>query len=56
MGGGADLSSFDGFVVPERRYDSASEDDRVAVEQWLTAHNACSEVEVSPLVDANQPE
>ncbi|MBR9786845.1 MAG: DUF469 family protein [Vibrionaceae bacterium] len=56
MGGGADLTSFDGFVVPERRYDSATEDDRLAVEQWLTAYKVCSKVEVSPLVDANQPE
>ena len=56
MGGGADLTSFDGFIVPERRYDSASEEDRLAVEQWLTEHSGCSDVEVGPLVDANQPE
>jgi len=56
MGGGADLKTFDGFVLPERRYDSATEDDRLAVEQWLTEHRACFDVKVGPLVDANQPE
>jgi len=56
MGGGADLKTFDGFVVPERRYDSASEEDRLAVEQWLTDHRSCFDVIVGPLVDANQPE
>lgn len=56
MGGGADLKSFDGFIVPERRYDSASEEDRLAVEQWLTECSVCSDVHVGPLIDANLPE
>ncbi|RJX64843.1 DUF469 family protein [Vibrio sinensis] len=54
MGGGADLTSFDGFVVPEGRYNSATEDDRTAVEQWLTERAKCSEIKVGTLVDANQ--
>ncbi len=56
MGGGADLKTFDGFIVPERRYDSATNDDRTAVEQWLTEHRSCFDVIVGPLIDANQPE
>jgi len=56
MGGGADTKTFDGFIVPERRYDSATEEDRTAVEQWLSNHRSCFDVIVGPLIDANQPE
>ena len=56
MGGGADLKTFDGFIVPERRYDSATEEDREVVEKWLTDHRSCFDVIVGPLIDANQPE
>ncbi len=56
MGGGADTKTFDGFIVPEQRYDSATEEDRKAVEVWLSDHRACFDVIVGPLIDANQPE
>ncbi len=56
MGGGADLKTFDGFIVPERRYDSATEEDRKSVQTWLSNHRACFDVIVGPLIDANQPE
>lgn len=53
MGGGANHGSFDGFIVPEGRYDSATEADRKAVEAWLTKNANCSEIQISPLVDIN---
>ncbi|WP_428774386.1 YggL family protein [Vibrio sp.] len=54
MGGGADQTSFDGFIVPEGRYESAKEEDRLAVDNWLSQRPECSNVEVSALTDANQ--
>lgn len=56
MGGGANHESFDGFVVAEGRYDSATAEDRVAVEQWLDEQQWCSQIHVGPLVDINQDE
>ncbi|MGR5120929.1 YggL family protein [Vibrio astriarenae] len=53
MGGGANQHSFDGFVIGEGRYDSATDEDREAVEEWLSARSECSDVKVSELLDSN---
>ncbi|MCG6234222.1 YggL family protein [Vibrio furnissii] len=56
MGGGANHESFDGFVVAEGRYDSATDEDRAAVEKWLSEQAMCSQVQVEALVDINHGE
>ncbi|EKO3498059.1 YggL family protein [Vibrio fluvialis] len=56
MGGGANHESFDGFVVAEGRYDSATDEDRAAVEKWLSEQVMCSQVQVEALVDINHGE
>ncbi|EJL6463929.1 MULTISPECIES: YggL family protein [Vibrio] len=53
IGGGASHSKFDCFVVAEGRYDSVTEDDRVAIETWFINKPECTNVEVSTLVDVN---
>ncbi|MDR9828270.1 50S ribosome-binding protein YggL [Vibrio sp. FNV 38] len=53
MGGGANQHAFDGFVIGEGRYDSATDADRTAVQQWLEQRSECSEVKVSELIDSN---
>ncbi|EJY4342147.1 YggL family protein [Vibrio cholerae] len=53
LGGGASHSKFDCFVVAEGRYDSVTEDDRVAIETWFINKPECANVEVSTLVDVN---
>ncbi|ELV8684109.1 YggL family protein [Vibrio fluvialis] len=56
MGGGANHESFDGFVVAEGRYDSATDEDRAAVEKWLSEQAMCLQVQVEALVDINHGE
>lgn len=53
IGGGASHSKFDCFVVAEGRYDSATEDDRAAIETWFTNKPECTNIEVSALVGVN---
>ncbi|AYF15583.1 TPA: YggL family protein [Vibrio parahaemolyticus] len=53
IGGGASHNKFDCFVVAEGRYDSATEDDRAAIEKWFTNNPECTNVEVGVLVDVN---
>lgn len=53
IGGGASQSKFDCFVVAEGRYDSVTEDDRIAIETWFTNKPECTNVEISALVDVN---
>lgn len=56
LGGGVNTTSFGGFIVAAGRYDSPTEDDRAAVQQWLSQQAKCSDVVVSELADINQSE
>ena len=47
-----DESYFIGFVTSGERYGNATEDDRKAVEEALTAHAQVADVKVDRLVDA----
>lgn len=45
-------SRLEGFVSSRSRYESATEDDRKAVEEALNAHKVIGNVQVDALVDA----
>ena len=49
--GGSDDESFDGFVTSIGRYDSATEEDRTAIQNWLIAQEKVSEVLLGKLED-----
>ncbi|MDF2178847.1 YggL family protein [Aliiglaciecola sp. CAU 1673] len=51
--GGGSEDTFDAFVSSQERYGSASEDDRKAMEAWLSANAKVKEAKVGDLVDAN---
>ncbi len=53
IGGGGSNNEFGCFVIAGGRYDSATEDDRQAMEKWLTDSGKCTDIEISALVDAN---
>lgn len=53
FGGGADLNTFGGFVCSNERYSSASNDDQIALRDWLTKLDAVKDVKIGSLVDAN---
>jgi len=49
--GGTDDESFDGFITSIGRYESATEEDRTAIQNWLTAQEKVSEVLLGKLED-----
>jgi len=51
IAGGSDDESFDGFITSIGRYESATEEDRTAVQNWLTAQEKVSEVVIGKLED-----
>ena len=53
LGVGYSTSSFNGFITSIERYKSPSEDDRIAVEKWLSSQSNISDISVGSLVDAN---
>ena len=53
LGVGYSTSEFNGFITTIERYQSPSEDDRVAVEKWLSSQSKISDIAVGSLVDAN---
>lgn len=53
MGGGGDIKSFNGFICSDHRYESASNDDRDAIKNWLDSNKTVTNIIVYPLVDAN---
>ncbi len=52
-GAGAGSSSFDGFIMSDFRYQSATDDDRKLVNKWLSEHPLISNISIGVLVDAN---
>jgi len=52
VSGGSDNESFDGFVTSMGRYESATEDDRTTVINWLSNQEKVSELIVGELEDA----
>ncbi|ROS05682.1 hypothetical protein EDC56_1228 [Sinobacterium caligoides] len=51
ISGGGNKSHFEGFVTSNQRYGSTSEDDRNAVQAWLTAQECVSDIKVGELTD-----
>lgn len=51
MGGGVDADRLDVFVLP-RKGANTSQDDRLALAEWLGRQPSCTEVAVSDWVDA----
>lgn len=51
VAGGADDENFDGFITSIGRYDSATEEDRTDIQNWLTAQEKVSEVLLGKLED-----
>ena len=52
IGGGGSKDKFSGYVTSISRYDSATDDDRGALEAWLINYTGTSEVLIQPLSDA----
>ena len=53
FGGGGTKEGFSGFVVPAGRYESATEEHRKLVSEWLGRNELLESHETSGLVDAN---
>jgi uncharacterized protein YggL (DUF469 family) len=53
IAGGGGLDVFDTLVSSSDRYDSASEEDRHALSNWLEEKSLIKNVEVGDLVNAN---
>jgi len=53
LGVGYSTSAFNGFITTIERYQSPTEDERIAVEKWLSSQSNIRDIEVSSLVDAN---
>lgn len=51
--GGGGVDEFEAFISSNKRYGSASEDDRNVISNWLESNSVIQSVEVSDLVDAN---
>lgn len=51
VAGGADDETFDGFITSIGRYESATEEDRTAIQDWLSAQDKVSEVLLGKLED-----
>ncbi len=51
--GGGGLELFEGFICSTERYRSVTEEEQLAVANWLDARSEVKKVEVSDLVDAN---
>lgn len=52
VGGGGEQDKFSCYVLPNARYNSATEEDRTVVEQWLKSQEGTSDAVVEPLTDA----
>jgi len=52
IAGSGDNGSFEGVVSSRYRYGSSTEEDRTAIENWLSAKNGVSDISVGNLVDA----
>ena len=50
--GGGSKDHFEGYVTSNARYESATEEDRNAVESWLTSQDSISDTVVEKLSDA----
>ncbi|EIV8493709.1 YggL 50S ribosome-binding family protein [Vibrio vulnificus] len=51
--GGGGLEHFEGFICAKERYESATEEQRAAVVEWLNTRAEVKSVLVSDLADAN---
>lgn len=51
VSGGTDDESFDGFITSIGRYESATEDDRTDIQNWLSKQEKVSEVLLGKLED-----
>jgi len=51
VSGGTDNESFDGFITSMARYESATEEDRTTVQNWLSNQEKVSNVVVGDLED-----
>ena len=49
--GGGNKDNFEGYVTSGERYSSATEEDRKAVEGWLSSQPSISEIQVAELSD-----
>ena len=52
IGGGGSKDRFSGYITAISRYGSVTEDDRSALEDWLSHQSGTSEISVKPLSDA----
>lgn len=52
FGGGGSQDNFQGYIVADGRYDSATEDDRKAVGEWLNAQDVVGDCSIDGLTDA----
>ncbi|OMH29199.1 hypothetical protein BGP75_20540 [Motiliproteus sp. MSK22-1] len=50
--GGGSANHFEGYVMSNTRYESATEEDRKAIESWLTSQDSISDTVVDKLSDA----
>jgi uncharacterized protein YggL (DUF469 family) len=53
MGGGGNTELFSAFICSDRRYGSATDEDRDSISAWLDKQEGISNITVSKLVDAN---
>lgn len=53
FGGGGDKEGFSGFVVPAARYESATNEQRSLVSEWLRKNDLIAMHNVGDLIDAN---
>ena len=52
MGGRGNTNSFSGFICSAHRYNSAIDEDREAVKNWLESSGGASNIVIGGLVDA----
>ncbi len=53
IGGGGELTSFEGFISSHERYGSVTESDILSISDWLKGQNVVSDFNISKLVDVN---
>lgn len=56
IGGGGDLTSFEGFISSHKRYGSVTESDITNISAWLKDQSIVASFTIGELVDANYGE
>jgi uncharacterized protein YggL (DUF469 family) len=53
IGGGGDLTTFEGFISSHERYGSVTESDITNISTWLKGQNIVSDFTLGDLIDVN---